>query len=161
VLWRCWLGHSDPSKMIYIVSLSSAMLILTQHNYHDPDISRDSVKRLLKTHLFSTLWSIRCIRGSTAICYINQRFTYLLTLSPTAIHVVSDVDSCGLLKGSFLIQTLSVVIQYTISRCAKNSKIIGYRRWPNMSRAVNKHLSVVENISEYFRYWLALFGLGF
>jgi len=25
-------------------------------------------------------------------------------------------------------------LQYTISRCAKNSNILGYRRWPNVTR---------------------------
>jgi len=48
---------------------------------------------------------------------------------------------------------------YTISRCAKNSNILGYRRWPNMSRAVNKRVRVVKYVSEDFRYWLALVRL--
>jgi len=53
------------------------------------------------------------------------------------------------------------MVQYTISWCVNNSKIRGYGRWPSMSRAVNKCLSVVVNVSQNFQYWLALVRFWF
>jgi len=46
---------------------------------------------------------------------------------------------------------------YTISRCAKNSKIIGYGRWPNMSHVVNNISSAVKMSRKIFGIdWLCL-----
>ena len=45
---------------------------------HDPTLSTDSVRRLLKTHLFSEYQYIQCIRG--IILYALYKFmTYFLT----------------------------------------------------------------------------------
>ena len=40
-------------------------------------LTRDSFRRLLKTHLFALYWSIQCIRGFTKMHYTNLLLTYL------------------------------------------------------------------------------------
>ena len=72
-----------------------------------------------------------------------QRLTHIQTVRCN-VFVEHGISYCKILQ------------QYTISRCAKYNNILGYRRWPNMSRAVNKRLPVVKNVSIDFRYWLAL-----
>ena len=53
-------------------------------NLRDSYVSRESFRKLLKTHLFTLYWSIQRIRGFTRMRYINlltYLFTYLLTTS--------------------------------------------------------------------------------
>ena len=67
----------------------------------------------------------------TYICD-NLILTWRLQIS-SLTYLLTDIRQTGKCKQ-----------QYTISRCAKNSNILGYRRWPNMSRVVNKRLCVVK-----------------
>ena len=48
-------------------------------NLRNPIIGGNSFRQSLKTFLFAMYWCIQRIRGFTAMRYINQLFTYLLT----------------------------------------------------------------------------------
>ena len=47
----------------------------------NPVIGRNSFRQSLKMFLFGTYWCIQCIRGFMTMHYINQLFTYLLTIT--------------------------------------------------------------------------------
>jgi len=81
----------------------------------------------------------RCpIRGRRTIFTGTANCESHFRSSCSSPFVVDIVSTCSSRPGSTQTITYSL-LWYTISRRAKNSKIIGYGRWPNMSRAVNKY----------------------